>query len=66
MSQFAKMLTSPPPKGQSSSFNIIPAQSGAMTAKGGKTNPYSHTSPNVQRMAKTSPFHVPNDEEVFL
>lgn len=30
--------------------------------KGGKTNPY--TSP--QRMARTSPFHVPSDEEVFL
>lgn len=63
MSQLSKMLTSPPAKGQSSSFNIIP---GSMTAKGGKTNPYSYTSPQAQRMAKTSPFHVPNDEEIFL
>lgn len=36
--------------------------------KVGKSNPWgSHTSPQgVYRSAKTSPFKIPNDEEVFL
>jgi len=31
-----------------------------------KANPYSQTSPGVGYNRKSSPFKVPNDEEVFL